>query len=273
MCRTKKAIKICAITLSIAACISGCGDKQEDTSVSDIQARGVMKVAVPDHDTSLLYYDNEALAYRGAEAELIDILSQSMGVPAEYVVVSDDQLINSLAVGGADIAIGYIDEQSAELSDYAKTISYGGEDLFVVSPRGMYVGSLTVLKDSTVGVSSRIDSHAYNEVYYSGAANVVVYSDSQSVLSAFQNDDIEGYICYRSEAEFLVESGELQVQSCRDLQRENFVIAMLPGKNLLLSGCNSLIEAYLSGDAVACWNQVKDVPEEEVHSESLFENE
>ena len=257
-----KKFTIACMTALTVFTITACGKGQTDTSVSDIVARGTFRVAIPEYDTSLLYYDAEAGAFRGTEAEIIDVISVSLGVPVEYVEVPRGELLLAVANGNADMAIGYIDQNSSSLQNYGKTISYGGENLYVVSPKGVYVGSLTVFKDNKVGVSNLIDSNAYGSVYNCGAAEVLIYDNSQSVISALVNDEIEGYICYQSEAEYLISSGEFQVQSCADLDREEFVIATLASNTELISGSNNLIKMYLEGQKTASWMPDPEVAEQ-----------
>lgn len=240
--------------------MAGCGAAAQDTSVGEIQSRGVFRVAIPDYDTSLLYYDTEAGAFRGTEAEVVDIIATSLGVPVEYVEVPKSDLLLAVSNQQADMAIGYIDKNSTAASSYGLTISYGGENLYVISPKGVYVGSLTVFKDNKVGVSNLIDASAYSPIYNCGAAEVLMYDNSQSVISALQNDDIKGYVCYQSEAKFLLSSGEFQVQSCVDLEREEFVMATFADRTELLAGCNNLIKGYLEGTKRASWVPA---PEEE----------
>ncbi|MBR6344110.1 MAG: transporter substrate-binding domain-containing protein [Lachnospiraceae bacterium] len=258
-----KKITIACMTVLTAFIVAGCGNAQTDTSVTDIIARGSFRVAIPDYDTSLLYYDTEAGAFRGTEAEIIDVIASSLGVPVQYVEVPKAELMLAVANGNADVAIGYIDQNSSSLQNYGKTLSYGGENLYVVSPRGVYVGSLTVFKDNKVGVSNLIDQNAYGPVYNCGAAEVLIYDNSQSVIAALSNDEIEGYVCYQSEAQYLISTGDFQVQSCVDLEREEFVIGTLASNTELISGSNNLIKMYLEGKKAASWMPQPEVAEEQ----------
>lgn len=268
----KRIVTLTVVSVMSVLVFAGCGNQQVDTSVNDIKTRGVLRVAIPNYNTSLLYYDDNAGAYRGKEAEVVDVIAQALGVTVEYTPSSKEQMYNSLTMGTADITVGYLDENSANLSNYYKTVSYGGENLYVVTPRGVYVGDLIVFSGKNVGVSSLIDSAAYSEVYTSGAAGVQLYNTTDSAREALKSGAIAGYVCYRSEGDVLVGTGEFQIQSCNELARENFVIAMLPTANNLLIGCNNHIEAYLEGTEVPTWvaEAIEEQKKQEKNSNSLF---
>lgn len=261
----KKICIVSTIILTICLTLAGCGKKNVDTSVEDIRARGEFRVAIPNYNTSLLYYDNEENAYRGVEAEVIDIIAGSLGVPVKYVSVSRGELLNQVVTGNADMAIGYIDENSSSIATLAKTISYGNENLYVVTPRGCYAGGLSVFKGSPVGVSAMIDDNAYGDVYYSEVSEVLTYNDTNAVVDAFRSNLIKGYICYKSEALYLTSTGEFQVQSCSDLLPESFVMVALPEHPALIAGSDSLIKAYLEGEYKASW-VTETVSENEVNN-------
>lgn len=269
-----KKIVLTVITASLAALtLIACG-QPADTSITDIRNANVLKVGIPNYDTDLLYYDNESSSFRGVEAEIADVFSQGIQVPVQYVELSKDEMLNSLNAGAIDVAIGYIDINSSAIANYGKTISYGGEDLYLVTPRGIYAGSLKVFQSKSVGVSDLIDKAAYEAVYSNGVVNVFTYDNSQNVVSALRNQDIAGYICYKSEAQYLASSGEFQVQSCNDLKREEFTVVMLPNRTELINGCNSLIGEYLEGVTTPTWitNANEEDKKNNVNAESLFGN-
>ena len=269
----KKIVSVSCMVAMLLCIMTGCGNQNVDTSVNDIRTRGVLKVAVPNYDTALLYKDETVNAYRGTEAEVVDVIAQALQVSVEYVPCTKDQMLNAVLVGTADLAIGYIDEQSNSISNLGKTISYGGENLYVVSPRGVFVGNLSVLSGKTIGVSSLIDPAAYGEVYTAGADGVLLYNATSAVVDAFHNGNIAGYICYRAEGATLSEDGEFQIQSSNDLSTENFVMVTLPTKTGLLAGCNSHIKAYLEGTELPTWvaERIEKEKQEESAAQSIFE--
>lgn len=272
----KKFLTLSACAVTSIFVLSGCGKEVQDTSVDDIRARGSFKVGILNYDTDLMYYDADIDAFRGTDAEVVDILSQSLGVPVEYTEMSSkDEMINAVKTGTIDIAIGNLNSSSQDIADLGKTLSYGNGNIYIVSPRGVYIGDLSVLKNQKVGVSQRLDKAAYENVYYSGATDVRIYSNSQSVYDALNDKTIAGYVCYKSEAQYLASDGSLQVQSCKKLPEENYVIVALPEKTRLIAGCNGLIESYLSGEAKTTWQ----IQEEEatasanlVEDSKLFDN-
>lgn len=273
---SKKIVSLSLLMVMLISMLSGCGlQGQADTSVADVQARGVLKVAIPDYDTSLLYYNDNVQAYRGLEAEVIDVIAQGLGVSVEYIPCTKEQMYNSISLGSADLAIGYIDENSSNASGFARTMSYGGENLYIVSPRGVYAGNLNVFDGKVVGVSSLIDSAAYGPLYVSGVENVMIYNSTASISEALQNNSIAGYLCYRSEGEVLTSSGDFQIQSSKELSREYFVIIALPTYYGLVNSCNDSINGYLEGEILPTWiqeEQNKQDVQDGIDSNSLFNN-
>lgn len=264
-------IALCTLTVIMAV---GCGKKQTDSSVEDVKGRGVLRVAILNYDTSLMYFDSEANAYRGLEAEVIDVIASALGVEVEYVPTAKDQMFNAVNVGNADIAIGYIDENNTNISTVAKTMSYGGEDLYIVSPRGVYASNLNVFDKKVVGVSTLIDANAYGNLYTSGVEDVLKYNGTQSVIADLKSNKIAGYICYRSEGSAIAESGEFQIQSCKELEREAFVIISSKSSGNLIVGCNNHIEAYLTGEELPTWvkAQLEEENKKKVDDNSLYKN-
>lgn len=268
----KRIVSTVVTSVMLLTIATGCGNQVEDLSVNNIRTRGSIRVAIPNYDSSLLYFDEKAQAYRGKEAEVVDVIATALGVTAEYIPSTKEQMYNSLTIGSADIIIGYLDANSANIANYGKTVSYGGENLYVISPRGVYVGNLGVFSGKIVGVSSLIDSSAYGNVYTSGVESVQLYNNTESVIEALKSGAIAGYICYRSEGDVIASSGEFQIQSCNDLKREEFVVAMLPTASNLLIGCNNHIEAYLEGTELPTWieYELEEQKKNEVDSNSLF---
>lgn len=265
-------VSLAAMCMLVATMMVGCGKKQEDNSVDAIQSRGTLRVAILNYDTSLMYFDSEANAYRGLEAEVVDVIANALGVEVEYIPTTKEQLYNSVNVGSADIAIGYIDTNSSNISTVSKTISYGGEDLYVVSPRGIYAGNLNVFEKKAVGVSGLIDANAYGNLYTSGIDDVLLYNGTQSVIDSLRNNSIAGYVCYRSEGSAIAETGEFQIQSCYDLEREEFVIISSKSNGNLITGCNNHIKAYLKGEELPRWiaAQIEEEKKHKVDDNSLF---
>lgn len=264
-------IAMCILTMGL---ITGCGNKQKDNSVETVISQGTLKVAIPNYDTAFLYFDKNINQYRGIEAEVATVIAQDLGVSVEYLPVSKDSLTNEVKLGNADIAIGHIDTYNSDISSVLSSISYGGEDLYVISPRGIYVGNLDVFDKKPVGVSAVIDQSAYSGLYTSGAANVVSYSDTMSVVDALRNNSIAGYVCYRAEGAAIAESGEFQIQSCKDLPRESFVIISSQICGKLIEECNKCIEAYLNGEMIPEWVQAEDnvnMPQQ-IDGNSLYNN-
>ena len=249
--KLKKLILVAGISM-MAFGITGCGEK--DTSVSDIYARGVLRVAAPSSDTDYFYYDSEAEDFRGTEAEMIDIVSQAIGLPVEYNRMSKEEYGTGLSTGVVDLAIGSIGADDNEFFDYGKSMSYADKALFIVSPCGLYVGDISVFQNQSVGVDADINSSSYSQLLYVDGINPLSFETKENAAVALLSGDISGYVCFKEDAEYLVDTyEELQMQNGFDFSNEEYVIITMPSSFQLLSGVNSCVQNYMEGEAKTSW--------------------
>lgn len=241
----KRGCMITAYMLLAAALLTGCG-KSERNPAEEIQERGVLRVAVPDTASTFLYQDDETGEYLGIEADIVTMLADMLTVDVEYIAAERNVFINKLSIGEADIAIGSIAEGSFVTAGYSSSVSYGGESIYMVTPRGMYAGDLTVFTDKTVGISSQANS-GFSSIFYTvDGITVQSYDNINSVISDLENEKIDGYACYQLEAEELLSRGDYQVQDVPGAGRENFVILAANGSDALIEGIDVLILQYLT---------------------------
>ena len=246
-----------------AGMICGCG-QQQDTSVVDIQSRGVFRVAIPTYDTNMLYYDETVQDYRGTEAEVIDIITQSLGTDVEFIPVADEEMITAIDTGNCDMAIGRIASDDARIAGYGVTTSYDTACLYWVTPRGIYAGDISVFKGQDVGVSSEISSSSYVDLNYVDDIAIYEYEDTESAELSLGNGEIEGYLCYKDEAEYMVSKNtDLQIQNASGLPRESYVMVTKPEYAALIDGCNNLIREYVEGNLETSWAQEENQKREE----------
>lgn len=240
------------ISAMFVATVTGCGE-EPDYSVANIQAAGLLKVAVPDTDSALFYYDEEAEDYRGTEAEVIDIIAQALGVITEFYPMSSDSMAAAVLSGSCDLAIGHLRATDFKETGVAISKSYGGEKLYMVTPRGVYAGRLDIFANKAVGVSAGLSQEAFNELVYVSGISLSTFNDSDTVVGALSYGNIQGYVCYESEALYILENGDFQMQSTPGLLEEAYSIIADPIKVNLIIGTNSKIDDYLNGTRKASW--------------------
>lgn len=240
----KKRIPAIIIMLILAAISVGCGSKK-DTSVSDIQKRGVLRVAVPDKDSAFLYRDADG-NYIGTEKEIVDTIAGALGVGVQYITEKPDVFTDKLDTGEADMAIGSIVFDSTRHGRDLSSVVYGGDYLYVVTERGIYVGNLDVFEKKSVGISNAVPGVTRSPIYSVSDVEVIDYNNLNSAKTALDNMEIAAYFCYRQEAEQLIANGRYQVQNISEIGREDYVI-LTPGSSVeLMNGINVLVEQYLS---------------------------
>lgn len=95
------------MTVVITVCMllpSGC-QKQAQTRLEEIQARGVLKVGTAGDYMPMSYLDPETGSYVGFDAELAEDLADSLNVELEYVETSWPTLMDDTLAGKFDLAI------------------------------------------------------------------------------------------------------------------------------------------------------------------------
>ena len=258
--KTFSLIAVLAMLLSLTAC-----GEEPDASVNNIRARGVLKVAIPNTESSMFYYDEEAQDFRGLEAEMIDVLAAAIGVEKEYVPVDAELLYSQVLTGVCDVAIGMKTAAEITQNSLAASTSYGSEKLYIVTPRGVYAGDKNVFSGKGLGVSSRLASDGYSDYLYILNVNMMKYNNSDNVIGALNTGAITGYLCFKSEAEYILSQGDYQLQVAPGLTGEQFAIAILPTSTNLISGTNFTVNEFLTGAKCASWitENTEEVPAEE----------
>lgn len=234
--------------ISTIAMLCGCG-APKDTSIASIQQRGVIKVAVPATESNLLYFDEDG-NYAGMEDEIVDVIAEALNVSVEYLPGEDENFVSKINTGEADIAIGSIVYDSTLHSGNTYSTVYGGDYIYLVTQRGVYVGDLSVFKGKTLGAANSIPSISRSEIYAIEDATIVDYNNVNSVRAALDRGEIAGYFCYQREAEQLIADGQYQVINAAGIDREEYVILAPGNSNALMNGINVLVKQYLNGDYV-----------------------
>lgn len=241
----KKSICRAVFVLLFGAMIMGCG-KKEDQSVAVIQSGGVLRVAVPNTESVLFYWDGETGDYQGEEAELVAMIAGTLGVSVQYLPADRESFTEKLSTGEADIAIGSIMDCSYLVRNHLYSTSYGSGYVYVVTLKGLYAGDLTVFSNKTVGVSTQLAPESANELYAVDGINLQSYDSIDFVSADLIEGKITGYVCYQLEAEALLEQGDYQVQDAAGVERENYVILASEGSADLMEGINRMIRRYLT---------------------------
>ena len=233
------------IILLFAAVVAGCGNK-EDQSVAAVRSGGVLRVAVPDTPSVLLYQDEETGDYQGEEAELTALIAEALGVSVLYLPADKQSLAGKLSIGEADIAIGSIMDRSSLTRNCLCSTSYGSGCVFVVTLRGLYVGDLSVFTDKVIGVSTQLAPESVSGLYAVDGIVIQNYDNIVSVSTDLAGGKIAGYVCYQPEAEALLELGDYQVQDAAGIDRENYVILAPAESAALMEGIDTVVRQYLT---------------------------
>lgn len=233
------------IVFLFAVVIAGCG-KKEDQSVAAVRSGGVLRVAVPDTPSVLLYQDEETGDYQGEEAELTALIAEALGVSVQYLPADKQSLAGKLSIGEADIAIGSIMDRSSLTRNCLCSTSYGSGCVFVVTLRGLYAGDLSIFTDKVIGVSTQLAPESVSGLYAVDGIVIQNYDNIVSVSADLAGGKIAGYVCYQPEAEALLELGDYQVQDAAGIDRENYVILAPAESAALMEGIDAVIRQYLT---------------------------
>ena len=93
--------------------------------LEDIEARGSIKVGTTGDYIPMSYLNPQTGEYEGIDAELAQIIADSLGVKLEYVPTSWPALANDVQAGKFDIAICGISRNYARAKSMAMSDAYG----------------------------------------------------------------------------------------------------------------------------------------------------
>lgn len=259
---SKRIISMTVMAVMSMAALTGCGNAKDD-SIQRIQQNQVIRVAVPDKDSSFLYYDYENEEYAGLDADVVNQIACALGVGVEYVQADSESYTNLIATGQADIAIGMINEMNNELQQFNKSVSYGSDFLYVVTPNDVYPWDLTMFANQEIGIAGNLDSDTSGNLFVIGEPIIYSYKRITDAANDLETGSIKAFFCYRDDAEAIMETGNFRIQNATDIPKENYVILSALSDVSLSNGINIVIGQYLNGvryDAI-------EEPEEETTEE------
>ncbi len=223
----------------------GCAKKGEDP-VEKIRAAGSLKVAIVETGSQYTHLEGEELA--GTEPELVAYIAQALGVAPAYQVCSQDEALETLRQGEADIALGCINERNSLAEEYLLSTPYGKGYFYAVTKRGDYVLTAGALKDSLLGVEKGLDEETRGKLYQAEGVRVSDFSSPEAAADAIKADEIRAYICYEEQAKALLADEALQVQDLTDLEPEAYVVVADKASQTLISGIDVLIRQFLEAE-------------------------
>ena len=226
----------------LSASVMGCSKKGADP-VEKIREAGGLKVAIVETGSQYTHLEGEELT--GTEPELVAYIAQALGVDPAYQVCSQEEALEALRQGEADIALGCINERSSLAEEYRLSTPYGKGYFYAVTKRGDYVLTAGALKDSLLGVEKNLDEETRGRLYQAEGIRVTDLSSPEAAADAIKAGEIRAYICYEEQAKALLADQDLQVQDLTDLEPEAYVIVAAKSDQTLISGIDVLIRQFL----------------------------
>lgn len=241
--KNRKKIGAVIIAAGLALSISGCSGKTVD-SVKAIQESGVFKVAIVNSDNYYTHLEGDQPA--GMEPELVETIAAALGTATEYQVLNENEALEAVAAGTADIAIGCISGSSGLTDQYRFTTSYGKGFYYVVTKKGDYAQSPGAFSDSVVGVNHRLSDDTREQLNASEGVRLNEYTSVETAAKDIKDGRIRAYVCMEEDAKALLSDSKLQVQNLFDVDPAEYVIVAESGDQTLVNGMNTMIAQFLT---------------------------
>jgi polar amino acid transport system substrate-binding protein len=196
----KNKILLLALALTMVLTLfAGCGSKSEDgsgaaasgedTSLTDLQERGVFVLGCDDEFPPMGFIDEDG-ELTGFDIELAAAVAEKLGVDFEPKPIDWEAKEMELSSGNIDVIWnGYtIDKERLEKVEFTKPYLNNAQLLVVKADSD--IASITDLKDKTVGyqISSAAES-IYEDNEELAAVNAQVYDDYQQALLDLKSSD------------------------------------------------------------------------------------
>ena len=222
--------------------VSGCSGKTVD-KVKAIQEAGVLKVAIVNSESSFTKMDGNTPV--GMEPELIETISAALGVTTDFQVMGNNEALEAVSTGTADVAIGCLNSSAALAENYLMSTPYGKGFFYAVTEKGDYAQSPGAFANSVIGVNSMMDSESRGQLYKADGITVNEYGSFEAAAADIKDGRIRAYICYENDAKALLEDKALQVQNLFDTEAEDYVIIAGKDASNLVNGINVMIQQFL----------------------------
>ena len=237
--------KIGAIVLAagLALSVSGCSGKTEN-SVKTIQQSGVFRVAIVDSGNQYTSLQGSALV--GFEPELIETISEALGVSTEFQVLDKNAALEAVTAGTADVALGCIDGSANLIDSYLFTTPYGKGFYYVVTEKGNFAQSAGAFANTAIGMNSTLGNDVRSQLSSAAGVTVSEYGNYETAAADIKSGRIHAYICNEEEAKTLLSDSELQVQNLFDVDAAEYVIVAEKYDTALVNGMNTMIAQFLT---------------------------
>ncbi len=156
--RSRTLVSICLIILSLTLVLSACNKEAEDTSLSDIQEKGVILVATDDTYPPLEYNDNGKIV--GYDMDIMAEIAERLGVRAEFVSTKWDGLLTGLAGRQFDAVISSMNPTEEKEKEAAFITYQSWSQVIVMSPEAEPVEDLAGLEGLRIAVQIATTSEA-----------------------------------------------------------------------------------------------------------------
>lgn len=147
--------KFLAVILSLIMVftLASCSGSSSETTVEDIQKRGVLKVGVKDSLLGMGYLNPETNEYEGLEIDIARKIAEAMGVDIEFLVVTPTTRLQMIDSGDIDISLSNFTITEERQKSYHFTAPYYTDAVGVMVLKDSGITSLKDLDGKTIGVT------------------------------------------------------------------------------------------------------------------------
>lgn len=219
----------------IAAALCGCsGKKEQAPEPVGLVKEGVLTVAIIDGEDG--YARTQEDGFVGAEPYLAELFAKEQGLTTVYTQASSqDELLDLIDAGQADMALGRISRSFEGSESYALSRTYGKGGLYLVTRTGNYADTLVGFSGETVGFSDLVTANLSTQIPLMDTVTPVSFSEIGTAAETLKKGDYAALICTEREAFSVLADEGVQVQELLNSPRESYC-GVFPAGNTEMAG-------------------------------------
>lgn len=179
---------ICAAAFAIGAC--GAGSAADAQTLEAIKARGKVIIGVQAENPNWGFLDSHG-QYQGIDPEVAQLLGKELGLPVEFVPVTNNNRFAALQTGRVDVLIASV----GMLPERAKSVQfsqpYAPNETIVVAAKSTAAASMADLAKLTVGVPRGAIMDAQLTQKAPPGTNILRFDDDSANLQALLSGQVQ----------------------------------------------------------------------------------
>lgn len=239
----KAVLTLLPMLIVSATLLGGCNKNPEDVLLAQITSENVVKIAVSADDAPYSYKkSSNSDEYDGIEVKIAAQLAKGLGAEMEVVPVERENLLQTLADGRAQLALGRLPTTLTEHNaNVDASVTYLSGNIYTVTKRGNTVSTRGAMEGKVILCSEEMTTDTMYRFGDISNATVLQNDGSVDVESYLVEGLLDVYVCYKNEAELMASNDLLQAQVATNIAAENYAVFTLKDNGKLLKAVNEMV--------------------------------